>query len=114
MQFMLVCTVSIMMFYSQSYRKMLSVTLKGQRVRCDQYVWARCIEPFSGPSSLKTVFYDPNVCPAKVHFFFVHTVQVVFIDHSFAYVSWPMRHPLQNTLGRPYEVWCSSLNECHN
>ena len=89
----------------QSYRKMLSATVKGQRIKSSQYVWAKCVVPFPGPSSLNT---DPNVRPAKINYFFVHTS---FIDHSFAYVSWPMRHPLQNIIGKPCEVWCSSLNE---
>ena len=97
----------------QSFRKMLSATVhvKSQRIKSGQYVWAKCIVPFPGPSSLNT---DPNVRPAKINYFFVHTIQADntnFIDHSFAHVSWPMRHPLQNTIGKPCEVWCSSLSE---
>ena len=61
-----------------------------------------------------SVFNDPNVRPAKIHFFFVHTVQVndsELISHSFAYVSWPMHHPLHSSIGKPYGLWCSSLTE---
>ena len=69
----------------QSYRKMLSAAVKGQRIKSGQYVWAKCIVPFPGPSSLNTIFSDPNVRPAKIIYFFVHTIQVDntnFIDHS--------------------------------
>ena len=102
----------------QSYRKMLTVTIKGQKIKSGQFVYARCIAPFPCASSslvnIRTVFTDPDVRPAKVHYFFVHTTQVnssEFVSHSFAYVSWPMRHPSQSSIGKPYEVWCSSLNE---
>ena len=31
----------------------------------------------------------------QMFYFFIHAIQVkaTFIDHIFAYVSWPMRHP---------------------
>ena len=68
-------------------------------------------------SNLHTVFSDPDVRPALVNFFFVHTIQVSsteFISNSFAYVNWPMHHPLHNSIGKPYEVWCFSLYENSN
>ena len=33
------------------------------------------------------------------------------LEDSFAYVSWPMHHQLHSTIGKPYELWCCSLNE---
>ena len=101
----------------QSFRKMITATIKGQKIKCGQYVWAKYITEFpcaSSLPSLRTVFTDPNVHPAKIHYFFVHTSQVnssELISHSFAYVVWPMQHPLHSSIGKPYEVWCSSLNE---
>ena len=47
----------------------------------------------------------------KFCFFFIHAIEV---DHSFAYISWPMQHPLHQSIGQPYEVWCYSLNEVVN
>lgn len=97
----------------QSYRKMMSITFRGHKIKSGQYVLAHCNVPFAGTSSMKTYFHDPNVRPAKILFFFIHAIQVnaTFIDHIFAYVSWPMRHPLHDIIGQPYEVWCCSLNE---
>ena len=82
----------------QAYRQMLSATARGQKVRSGQYVGAQCIVPFPGPSSMRTVFSYPDIRPAKI---LVHAVQVdaTFIDHTFAYVSWPMGHPLQTSIG---------------
>ena len=102
----------------QSFRKMLSVTIKGQKIKCGQVVLTRRVFPFSCTSTtsplshLRTVFSDPDIRPAKIHFFFVHTIQISnteFTSKCFAYVKWPMHHPLHSSIGKPYEVWCSSL-----
>lgn len=100
---------------------MLIVTIKGQKINCGQYVLARCVTPFPcGASSSLDPFAlcsVPNDRTAKIHFFFIHTVQVnnsELINHSFAYVCWPMHHPLHSSIGKPYEVWCSSLFEISN
>ena len=53
----------------QSYRKMLSLTFRGHKIKSGQYVLAHCNVPFAGTSSMKTYFHDPNVRPAKILFF---------------------------------------------
>ena len=60
----------------------------------------------------RTVFSDPSLRPAKVHYFAIHSLHAndstLFI-HCFAIVTWPLQHPLLNTYGKPYQVWCSSV-----
>ena len=108
------------LYFPQSFKKMLSVTINGQQMKCNNYISARCVFPFSNnlPNSplanLRTVFTDPDTRPAKIHFFFVHSIQISSsqsISHPFAYVSWPMRHPLHSLIGKPFEIWCLSLFE---
>ena len=44
----------------------------------------------------------------------MHSIQVSDTDcvsHAFALVSWPMQHPSQHCIGKPFQVWCSSLYE---
>lgn len=62
---------------------------------------------------MNTVLSDPDVRPAKILYFFVHSVQVSdsVIHHPFAVVNWPMPHPLKHSIGKPYEVWCQHLYE---
>ncbi len=31
--------------------------------------------------------------------------------NAFAWVSWPMHHPMQHSIGKPFEIWCRSLYE---
>ena len=90
---------------------MLSVTINGQQTCAGQYVLAKGMFPFtqsSGP--YRTVFSDPSLRPAKVHYFANHSFHAndstLFI-HSFAIVTWPLQHPLLNAFGKPYLVWCS-------
>ena len=97
----------------QSYRKMISVNIKGQTMKVGQFIWARCVSPFpsTGSPSLHTVFSDPNVRPAKI-FFFTHTIEVKpfeFISHSFAHVFWPIHHPLHRCISKPFEIWSSNM-----
>ena len=53
----------------QSYRKMLSATVKGQKMKSGQYVGARPVVPYPGPSTTKSFFSDSDIRPAKVLFF---------------------------------------------
>ena len=62
--------------------------------------------------SLHTIFSDPNVHLAQIVYFFTHTTEVnpsKFIGHFFAHVSWPLHHPLHSCIGKPFEIWSSSL-----
>ena len=54
----------------QSYRKMISVTIRGQTMRVGHFIFARCVSPFpsTGSPSLRTVFSAPDVRPAKIFF----------------------------------------------
>ena len=49
----------------QSYRTMLSGTVRGQKIKSGQYVLAHSVFPLPSPSSAKTYFYDPNLWSAK-------------------------------------------------
>ena len=107
-------------YLPQTYERMLSITINGQKFKSDQFVCARSVFSFSDreavPSlmTLRTVFTDPDVRPAKIHYFFVHSIKISSSElssHPFAFVSWPMRHPLHSSIGKPFEVWCSSLYE---
>lgn len=104
------------LYFARSYRKMLSLAIKGQKVTSGKYVWARSVFQFpsSSAAATRTVFTDPDVRPAKVHYFCMHSIQVSnteSVSHAFAVVSWPMYHPLQHCIGKPFEVWCTSLYE---
>lgn len=99
-----------------SFKKMLSATIKGQKIKAGQYVGAKSVFQFSSEasSSIRTCFTEPGVRPAKVLFFLVHSVTVdggSCIENSFAVVDWPAYHPSQHCIGKPFEVWCSSLFE---
>lgn len=106
------------LYIPRSYRKMLSLEIKGQKVTSGKYVWARSVYEFpcSSASSICTVFTDPRVRPAKIDHFCFHSIQVSeseFVTHAFAVVSWPMHHPLQHCIGKPFVVWCASLYESY-
>lgn len=92
-----------------SYQKMASVTIRGQKVTAGQYVLAQGVFPFTSLNSVR---------PAKIDYFFKHSVlltETETISHFFAIVNWPMQHPLQHDIGKPYEIWCKSAYEnCDN
>ncbi len=107
------CTVT----QSQTYRMMHSITICNQKINSGQFVYAKSVFPFqtSLSDTTQTVFTDPTYRPAKVHHFAIHSVQVTesscTITHAFAVISWLMHHPLQHSIGKPYQVWHSSLYE---
>ena len=93
--------------FSHSYQKMTSVTIKGQKVTSGQYILAESVFPFSCSAT-------PSLRPAKVEYFFKHSVLVKefdCVDHVFVAVQWPMYHPFQSYIGKPYEIWCASAYE---
>ena len=56
-----------------------------------------------------------SLCPAKVHFYLVHcfhTSSKQYIN-VLAAVSRPCVHPSRNSIGKPVQVWCSSVFECN-
>ena len=72
-----------------------------------------CLASSSTPS-INTAFSDINARPAKIEYFLLHSVQIndtEFATNAFAVVNWPMYHPAQHCVGKPYEVWCYSLFE---
>ena len=97
---------------------MLSVTINGQKINAGQYVYAKPLFPFgSGLTDtpvVQTVFTNPALRPAKIHHFAVHTFQASdsTVYNGFAVNSWLLSHPLKNSIGKPYEIWCKSLYEC--
>lgn len=100
----------------QSYKRMKSVTIKGQEICSGQYVLAKPVFQFrdeANSAANKTVFYDPSLRPAKIDHFCIHSfcTDNKNIVHGFAIVSWPLHHPVYNTFGVPYQVWCSSIYE---
>ena len=94
----------------QSYKRMKSVTVKGQEIYSGQYVLAKPVFPFREEAANRTVFSDPSLRPAKIDHFCIHSFETIV--HGFAVVSWPLYHPVCNTFGIPYQVWCHSLYEC--
>lgn len=103
-------------YLPSTYRKMTYCSINGQHVKKGQYVSCRWIFPFRSTetSTQRTVFTDSSYRPAKVEYFFTYTVQHTETESttkSFACVYWPMTHPLRNAVGKPYEVWCLSLQE---
>ena len=102
------------LFIPQTFKKMAYVTIDGQRVNNGQYILARNVFRFS---SSGVCTFSLGVRPAKVDYIFMHSIQVDdsnCINDMFAAVSWPMHHPLQHTLGKPYEVWCVTAFESSN
>ena len=100
----------------QTYKKMMSVTINGQKINAGQYVFAKSVFNFkSNPrEEVRTVFTDPLNRPARIDHFAVHSVSVngsVYV-HCFAVASWPQHHPDINFFGKPYQIWCRSLYEC--
>ena len=94
--------------FTQSYRKILSVTINDQVFRAGQYALAENM----GSSTTCTASNPSLVRPAKLWYFAIHSVNTSEsekITHGFAIVSWPMIHPDRNALGKPFEVWCWNL-----
>ena len=83
-----------------------------QQFCAEQYVLAKSVFPFTTScEATRTVLSDPSVRPAKIHYFAIHSfcTDDSRITHGFTAISWPLQHPLLNALGKPYQVWCSSL-----
>ena len=56
--------------------------------------------------------------PAKIIHFIKHSIS--FDDECsqrqstlFAVVEWPIKHPRQNAMGKPIEIWCKNLYKPH-
>ena len=103
---------------AQSFRKMLTITIKSQKVKADQYVSAKSVFGFevshSSGCATRSVFSDPDFRPAKINYFVLHSMYVnetEIVTHAFANVSWPMHHPLQHSIGKPFQIWCATLYE---
>ena len=78
--------------FTQSYRKMLSVTINDQVFCAGQYALAKTMEN-TGTTASSSVPPPALVRPAKLWHFAVHSVNVsesTKITHGFAIVSWPM------------------------
>ena len=100
--------------FPQSFRKMAYFTINGQKVKNGQYILAKNVFPFSSSSSLIDSSYSfVNARPAKIDYTFMYSIHVngEMVNKMFASVCWPMRHPLQHTIGKPYELWCISAFE---
>lgn len=76
------------------YRKMLSVSVNGQRMKAGQYFHTRSVFQFPDLSTTtRTISTGPNVHPAKLQYFFVQCIEAgenEFVESQFAVVSWPM------------------------
>ena len=102
-----------------TYRRMLSITINRQVIRAGQYVSAKSVFGFhherETDAPAHTVFSNPDIRPAKIDHFAVHSLQVnsTVVNHTFAIVQWPMCHPLRNTIGKPVEIW-SSVNHSYS
>ena len=105
-------------FFSRSFQKMAYVTIDGQKVKMGHYILAKYVFQFTTnpPSSVDSSFSLADARPAKIDYIFKHSVQVHgnLICKMIAAVSWPMQHPLQHVIGKPYEVWCASAYEMCN
>ena len=83
-----------------SYRKMDSVTLKGQDIICGQYVNAKPV--FLQSEGLPTIFSNPDVRIARIQHFAMHSFHVdsSTFSHIFAIVQWVERHHSQHNYYR--------------
>lgn len=87
------------------------VTIDGMKIKVGQYILIRSVFDFS-PRIRST-----ELRPARVDYLIEHSIQVNSTDcisHMFAAVSWPMHHPFQHQIGKPYEIWCASAFETCN
>ena len=92
----------------RSYKKMNSITLKGQLIVSGQYVLAKGLSSDTTGLWPCTVVSDPSLRPAKIDHFVIHSFCIDVNTrgtHCFAVVSWPMSQPLHLVLGKPYEVY---------
>lgn len=100
-----------MVAFSQSYRKMSSITINGQVFCAGDYASVK----FGG--SVEVASHSTGLLslrPVKLWHFAIHTVNVdecTHITHGFAIVTWPMSHTNRHIFGKPYEVWCANLFE---
>lgn len=104
-------------FFPQSFQKMAYVTIDGQKVKNGQYILVKNVFQFTNASSsIDSSFSLVDARPAKIDFIFMHSVHINgdVISKMFAAVSWPMHHPLQHFIGKPYELWCTSAFETCN
>ena len=99
---------------------MLSITVNGQEIKSGQIVLAKSLFPLPDTSSsnitFQTVFGRSDLRPAWILYFAAHSVEVSnvassYITNGFAVVDWFMCHPSQNSIGRPFEIWCSGHSE---
>ena len=92
-----------------------SVSFNGQKLNSNQYYLTKCNTPFPNTATAHTVFTDPNIRPALIEYFFVHTMNISendVVQKQFAAVSWPKKHPRWfDRIGKPYEVWCFDVCE---
>ena len=115
------------------YKKYESVTLKGKIYRSSGLTlrnhrpciaWAIWNERCNGtpPTSLPETHLHPkfNEGPVDVHYYASfrctitsETEQEYQKDWTVARVSWLFPHPKRYQLGKPAELWCSNLTECH-
>ena len=105
-------------YFLRSFRKMPFMTVDGQKIKSGLYMMVKNVFEFSSASSsfMDSSFSARDTRPAKVDYLFMHSRQVNgnTISTMFAAVSWPMRHPLQYLIGKPYELWCVSAFETCN
>ena len=99
--------------FTQSYRKMLSVTINDQVFCAGQYALAKVAENTGTTVTASNRAPPPvRIRPAKLWHFAIHSVNInesIKITHGFAIVTWPMTHPDRNALGKPFKVWCLNL-----
>ena len=92
-----------------SYKKMVSVTIQGQKFTSGECVLARSVFPVCShtQSSPATIFFDPTLHAAKIEYFAVHSFHFndLCITRPFAVVQWFLCHPNRHKLGRPLQVW---------
>ena len=92
---------------------MSCVTLDGSKITSGQYILAKSVFPFISGSSNQS----SSVRPAIVEYFCKHSVFISecnSVSHIFAAVTWPMCHPFQYRIGKPYEIWCLEAFETCN
>ena len=115
------------------YKKYESVTPKGKVYRSSGLTlryhqpciaWAMWNEKYNGtpPTLLPEIHlhHKFNERPIDVHYYASfrckvtsETEQECQKDWTVARVSWIFPHPKKYQLGKPAELWCSNLTECH-
>lgn len=102
-------------YLPQTFKKMDSVSVGGNKLRTGLYILAKPVFDFPGSSTLTptTAFSYANARPAKIEYFVLHSVNTCdkIVTNAFAVVNWPAYHPAQHHIGKPFEVWCYSVFE---